>query len=295
MISAGLLSRLSEEHPGLVDQTELLAGTSAGAVIVSALLVPLLPKAIYLEYQHASSFDEPNGNADQPAYDISSFVALENAQHSKNPRLQDLSRSVLFTTFNVGSAGVPWQPLLLHNLPHSTTATTLLVDAVVSSGAMPGMYGSYKGNVDGAFVHHDPTLAAIAAAVAAGQTLEDIVAICFGTGLMANWIADDTSQWGAQQWQTLNDPANGTPSLLVNGTVSPILNLCLNGTSTNLIPQLCRMLLGERYVYVNPTLNRSIPENDTDAADIQYMTECVASYDLAAANALAARYWDASQ
>ena len=153
------------------------------------------------------------------------------------------------------------------------------------------MYGSWNRNIDGAFVNHDPTLAAIAVAIENGQKLEDITAICFGTGLMANWIGEDTSQWGAYQWQNANNVWNQTPSLLINGTVSPILNASLNGTSTDMIPNLCRKMLGDRYAYVNPRLDRIIPENDTCPEDISYMEGRVTDYNLDRAKATLKNYW----
>ena len=189
-------------------------------------------------------------------------------------------------------AFAPWGPLLLHNLPNSGALEENLVDCIVSSSAMPGMYGSHKGNVDGAFVSRDPTLAAIAVAVSNGHRLEDIVAVCFGTGFMANWIGQDTSDWGGFQWQGQSNPANRTPSLIINGSVSPFLNFCLNGTSTNLVPELCQMLLGsDRYAYVNPSLDRVIPENATNPADLRYMEEQVAVYDLDHALQVVKKYW----
>ena len=131
---------------------------------------------------------------------------------------------------------------------------------------MPGMMGSYNGNIDGAFVHHDPTIAAIAAALSSNPslTLNDINVICIGTGFMANWIASDTNSWGAQQWQNGDgNPNNNTPALLLDGTVSPVLNACLNGTSTSLIPQLAGMMLPQgQYAYLNRILAYYIPEND---------------------------------
>jgi patatin-like phospholipase/acyl hydrolase len=145
-------------------------------------------------------------------------------------------------------------PILFHNLPGSPTADTLLADAVVSGGAMPGMFGSYQfssypqGNVDGAFVNHDPTLAAIALAVNAGVSLTNIVVICFGTGFMANHLGGATGHWGAQQWQQGSPNHHyDVPPLLINGSRCPILNISLNGTSTNLIPDLAGMLRPQRY------------------------------------------------
>jgi patatin-like phospholipase/acyl hydrolase len=86
---------------------------------------------------------------------------------------------------------------LRETLDHLTNEHTHLIDAVVSSGAMPAQMGSWKGNIDGALVNHDPSLAAIALAVNEGVDLSDITLIYFGTGLMSNWISSHTSTWGA--------------------------------------------------------------------------------------------------
>ena len=139
-------------------------------------------------------------------------------------------------------------------------------------------------------------MAAIAAAVSNGVNLSDIAVICFGTGFMGNWIASDTSQWGAHQWlHGDGNPGNRTPALLINGKESPILNASMNGTSTKLVPQLCEMLLGkERYAYLNPTLDRIIPENDIDPADLQYMEQLVADADLSHALSVLRQYWPAA-
>jgi patatin-like phospholipase/acyl hydrolase len=297
LLSAGLLNRLQEEScKGLVHDTDLLAGTSTGADIISSILAHLPTSAIYDGYKNTKIFDDPGLANDKPAYDVEKLVAVQRALHPLNHRLGDVGRSVLFTSFNVGkNAADPWKPLLLHNLPNSDTLDYHIVDCIVSSSAMPGMYGSHKGNVDGAFVSHDPTRAAIAAAVSNGHRLEDITAVCFGTGFMANWIADDTANWGTLQWQGLSSPENRTPSLLINGSVSPVLNMILNGTSTNLVPQLCEMLLGpDRYAYVNPRLDRTIPENDTNPADLRYMEELVATHDLHHAIEVVQKWWPCS-
>lgn len=152
-----------------------------------------------------------------------------------------------------------------------------------------------QGNVDGAFVNHDPTLAAIALAVNAGVRLDKIVVICFGTGFMGSYLETATGDWGAKQWQTgypnnPDSPYNLSP-LLVNGKPSPILNISLNGTSTNLIPDLARMLLPGRYAYLNPILDRYIAENDTKAADLLYLQEACSGVDLSTAEAVLTNYW----
>ena len=112
------------------------------------------------------------------------------------------------TAFSVGSsADQPWNTMLFSNIAGSMLQDAGIADAATASSAMPGMLGSWTGKlggafVDGGFVNHDPTLAAIAAAVQSGVALESISAITIGTGYMPNWIASDTKTWGAQQCRT---------------------------------------------------------------------------------------------
>jgi hypothetical protein len=174
-------------------------------------------------------------------------------------------------------------------------------DAVVATSSMPGMFGAhafgnYTGTVDGAFVNHDPTLAAIALAIHSGVNPSDIVAICFGTGLMANNLGSATQTWGVHQWQKGDhDNPYNVPPLLINGTPSPALNISLTGTSTSLTPLLAGMMLPGRYAYLNPTLPLYIPENETNMAVLDLLqaeAEAVTNTPaFATAEALVNKYW----
>lgn len=310
VLSARILELLAETNPQILSNTSLMAGTSTGSGIISALLGPNAqsPATIVANFYFEASqfYSKLNTSPVSPGYTNEQFVNAQTNLHGTRTLADLLPQQVLFTAFNVGAAAssgtatVPWSPLLFNNVPQVVStfpqlnnADTGIVDAVVASGSMPGMLPSYNGNVDGAFVHHDPTLAAIALAVNAGIDINDIAAICIGTGFMANYIGSDTSTWGANQW--LNGDGTGNyqvPPLLVNeAEVSPILNLCLNGTSTNLMPMLAGLLLGDRYVSLNPTLDRYIPENDSTIADLDYLVAQAKTLDLTKAQALLATYW----
>jgi len=279
VLSATILKNLASAHPNILTKTNLFAGTSTGSGLVSSLLAGKQPGEIiegYLTLQ-VGFFDDPGTDPTAPAYSVDLAEDGQKLLHGKKT-LNDFSQSVLFPSFNVGSASsstapTPWGPILYTNLPGSPNGDTPIATAVTSSSAMPGMLGSCQGNIDGAFVHHDPTLAAIAAAINYEHvSLSDIAVICIGTGLMPNWIASDTKLWGAQQWQSGDgNPLNNTPPLLLNGTTSPVLNAMLNGTSVSLVPELAGMMLQGNYAYLNPTLDRYIPENDVDAADLAYL------------------------
>jgi uncharacterized protein len=295
MASARMLMRLTKHHPQLVANADLLAGTSVGSSIISSLVAGKSPAQVYdnLTTSAVKYFSHPNSDRSQPAFSVDEVVVGQRLLHPLNPRLNELDQKVLFTAFNVtGGPNNTWKPLLFNNLAKSTNAHTHLIDAVVSSGAMPAQMGSWKGNIDGAFVNHDPSLAAIALAVNEGVDLSDITLICFGTGLMSNWISSDTSTWGAQQWQNGDgNPQDHTPSVLINGTDAPVLNATLNGTSTNLVPDMVEMMLGGRYAYLNPTLDRFIAEDDTNPADLSYLKAQAANVNISHASNVARQYW----
>jgi patatin-like phospholipase/acyl hydrolase len=294
LLSLGLLRRLVTHQTGvdLIDSVSLFGGTSVGATIAASLAHnPTNASALdlYKSFQVTAPILYGGPNTRDPAkpkYHIGKLVELQEAVY-KGKTLRELPKSVVLTTFNVGGRDKPWRPVLYSNVVRDDPiAGTPVAEAVVSSSAMPGMFGSYKGHVDGAFYNHDPSIAAIASAVHSGVRLEDIVLLDIGTGFMPQWIEDDTSEWGAFQWQ-FNDKQN-TPALLLNGTKSPITSISLNGTSTNLMSGLAGMLLGDRCCSINPPIEFT-PEDDWQRMD--YLKRVADTHDLDMAFAFVEHVW----
>lgn len=302
LMSAAILRRLADADKSILSRTDLFAGTSTGSGIISLLLAGKSPQQVveYFLDQEVGFFKRQRFIDTEPAYSVELVAAGQAALHG-DKRLTEFAQKVVLTAFNVGAGATadapatPWAPRLYSNVVVPDTLDATVVEAVTASSAMPGMMGSYKGNVDGAFVNHDPTLVAVALAVARGHRLEDIAVIDIGTGLMPDWIASDTGRWGAAQWQNGDgNPASRTPPFLINGTSSPILDLCLNGTSADVIPTLARMMLPGRYVYLNPTLPRPVPENATSPEDLELLQRKAEELDIGPAVALLRRAWSSA-
>jgi hypothetical protein len=51
------------------------------------------------------------------------------------------------------------------------------------------------------------------------------------------------------------------------------------------------MMLGGRYAYLNPTLDRFIAEDDTNPADLSYLKSQAAKVDISHASNVARQYW----
>jgi patatin-like phospholipase/acyl hydrolase len=298
LLSARILERLAKHRPSILTGTTLFAGTSTGAGIVSFLLANHGPERIcdyYLDQERKFFANPKSKHGKEPAYDVVEVAAGVFVVHGLKP-LSKFTQQVLFTAFFVGEDGMPWEPRLYSNAPSSTNAETTVVEAVTASSAMPGMLGSWCRQVDGAFVNHDPTIAAIALALSNGARFDDLAVINIGTGLMPDYIASDTGAWGAEQWQNggpHHNRGNVTPPFLINGTVSPILDMALCGTSANLTPMLAGMMLGKRYVNINPTLDWYIPENATSDRDLDELQRKAATADLHHAKALLEAHWPA--
>lgn len=313
LMSATILKRLDDEfqarHPGktLAGQADMYAGTSTGASIAGLLLKGHTPEKI-IDFYHSTTIPafrnaatDPNRPALPPtrwAIAILDFLDLDH-------KISSFEKYALFTSFDIGADGVPWSPQLFHNLPNSQNSDIRLLDAMMASGSMPGMTAPYPYSldgrklhlIDGAFVHHDPTVPAIAIAADNGHDVASISAIDIGTGFMRNFMTADTSEWGANQWiNGTGEPDGALPPLLVNSPWQdkqmPFLNLCLNGTSTNLMPDLAAMLLGDRYAYLNPDFGpKYIPEDATDQADLDFLVAEAEGCDLTDALAVLDAYW----
>ncbi len=304
LMSATILNRLWEHRPSILTDTDLFAGTSTGSVIVGDLLAGKTPPEIIDSYMGSmvGFYGNQKTDPDAPAYSIDEAYAAQVALHG-DARLSDKPQKAVMTSFNIGSASVqddvvtpqPWQPLLYSNLPtlFGGGEDVLVAKAVMSSGAMPGQFGALEGNVDGAFLNHDPTLAVIAVAMHNDVAIEDIVVINIGTGFMESWIAADAHDWGAQQWLDGNDnPFTSAPPFYINlDGPTPSLDMALSGTSTEAYPLIAQMMLGARYTNLNPKLPCFIPENSTSEQDLALLQDRGEEIDISAAIQLLDDYW----
>lgn len=311
-MSALILQRLNDAFMDeygvtLYSRADCIAGTSTGSFITGMLLIGLSPGEIADLYSGvvAPFYRKAKTDPTQPALPSDEWLKILHGLPIDR-RLRDCDKNALFTSFDIGGYYLPWSAQLLNNFPKSTTAEFHLFDAMAASGAMPGMLPPYAVVVgeraynllDGAFVHHDPTIPAIALAAQAGFPVDTISVIDIGTGFMANSIWSSTSGWGSAQWLHGSGDKDGQlPPLLANITdipanETPMLNLTLSGTSTNTMPDLAGMLLGERFAYLNPDFGDTvITELQADQAALDFLYEQAMGCDLGAAMTVLANYW----
>jgi hypothetical protein len=309
LMSAMILSRLSQAFRdkygvSLHQRADCIAGTSTGSFITGMLMCDVDPEIIVGLYDDVLAPGYRLGKTDptHPAFASSDWIAILDHYHADRRLRHFETQNCVFTSFDIGGPDRAWAPMLLNNFPGSDTADFGLLDAMAASGAMPGMCSphdviigdrSYR-LVDGAFVHHDPTIPAVALAVSSGVPLDEVSAIDIGTGFMRNFVTADASGWGSLQWTYGSGTKDGQlpPLLANNANETPILNLTLSGTSTNLMPDLARMLLGDRFAYLNPDFgSRVISEMAADPESLAFLRDQAMTCDIGPALAVLDEYW----
>eukprot|EP00053_Salpingoeca_punica_P017330 m.166884 g.166884 ORF g.166884 m.166884 type:complete len:465 (-) comp17183_c1_seq1:164-1558(-) len=273
MYTARILQRLVDECPDLLDNIDLIAGSSTGALIGALLSLGHSPKKITDIYRVSC----PKIFQSQGWRRFNPFASRYQGLHKLSVFNQivgdavfsELSRYIIVTAYCTDGVGDTrgllgsfyssirgWRPALFSNLPRGASNvepdTDLLVrDAAMRSTAAPSYFPIYQGYCDGSVFANNPSLCALARAMAAFPqvaTLDNFVILSLGTGANDLRIPGKGHDWGLWQW------APWLVDLLFDSTDSSIdMNM--------------RMLLGERYIRLNDVLPRRIELDDVDSIE----------------------------
>ena len=265
-----LLARLEEASPGFLNRTDLFAGTSTGGILALGFANGSPPDELARLYrQHgAAIFDDSLwddvvdiGKAIGADYTLDGLRLALRSHFAPALRLRDLPKRVLVPTFDLdapANADHPrvWKPKFFHNYPgQDSDGEELVRDVALRTSAAPTYFPSYQGYIDGGVVANNPSMAALAQALAlsgAGRRLDDVTLLSVGTGIEPKYIQGDTLNWGWTQW------------------ASPIVSLITNGL-IGVADYQCRQLLGARYLRLNTFLDRAVPMDDPRPETLEWI------------------------
>ncbi len=252
-LTARLLQRLEEMRPGWISKVDLFAGTSTGSIIALALAYSLSTREISTIYARdapkifAVSLTDrllDGGGLIGPRYRVRRLGALLRGVFH-DLRLVDLDKRVLVPAFRLDGADPTdshrrWRPQLFHNFPDAGANEQLTARQVaLYSSAVPAVFASVDGYVDGGVYAANPTLCAIAQTLASAQAatgglgIDRLHVLSVGTGLGSLRIEGDRLDWGLMQW------------------ARPLLGLVLDA-GTAAVDFQARHLLGSAYHRLNP-------------------------------------------
>jgi patatin-like phospholipase/acyl hydrolase len=258
IIPARLLERLEIHEPGLVQEFDLFAGTSTGAVMAAGFAYGFQPRFMRQMYQ---GFGE-EVFADSLWDDLRDLKYLIGADYSIDKlkallervigekTLGDLPKKVLIATFDLKdeSHDPPrWKPKFFHNYPEpGGDEKQKLVDVVIRSAAAPVYFPMYQGYIDGGVAAINPSTCALAQAFHEGFL--DVRLLSIGTGKNPRCLEQVDADWGIYQWG-LN-----------------LVDMVMDGGS-EVADYQCRQILADQYFRMQPQLPEPIGMDEWQSVD----------------------------
>lgn len=208
--AAAILCKMQEELGiNYIEDFDLIAGTSTGAIIAAGLTVGIPPSAILDMYKEQGSFifKKPFwSGVITPKYDVKKLKkVLDEVFQDKT--FNDAQTRLMVTATNV-SEGMPWIFKSLYHESLTRDTGVRLVDAVLASCSAPFYFNPYEHNrqllADGGLWANNPALVALVEAL--GQNIDTkrykIRLLSIGTGISikhypVEWVE---KEWGATRW-----------------------------------------------------------------------------------------------
>jgi uncharacterized protein len=262
--TARLLERLGEHVPALLNEADLLAGTSTGGLIALGLAAGQSPaNLVSLYHDNAQRIFDDSWTRDLATLDGLAGAEYDN-QHLKRlveglfgaTRLEQLAKKVLIPSFQLDNQAPQagqrqWKPKFFHNYPGpDSDGMELVVDVAMRTSAAPIYFPTYQSYIDGGVVANDPSMAALAQALdrdTGRQRLEDLHVCSLGTGTNPVYIPGHDLDWGLAHW------------------AKPLVSLMIDGVM-GVAEYQCARLLGNRYFRLEPRLPKPIALDDAAAS-----------------------------
>jgi patatin-like phospholipase/acyl hydrolase len=258
LIPVRILERLEVHHPGIVQEFDLFAGSSTGAVLAGGFAFGL--KARYMRQMYQSFGSEVFSDSLWDdildlKYILGADYKIDNLQSLLervigDTKLGQLSKKVLIATYDLkdDTRDPPrWKPKFFHNFPDSKgDEDERLVDVVIRSAAAPVYFPVYQGYVDGGVAAINPSTCALAQAFHEGFL--DVRLLSMGTGTNPRCLDVQDGNWGIAKWG-LN-----------------LVNMFMDGGG-EVADYQCRQILRDQYYRLQPLLRETIALDDWRATD----------------------------
>lgn len=272
LYTATILARIVREEPRLLDNIDLIAGTSTGAVIGMLLASDFPPDEIQRIFEQLA----PKIFAPVPLWrrTASPFFASSydsevrsNIFHDwcEDRTFADVKKWLLITTFKVDGINphpdasifpgncTRWRPGLLTNIPRmqglvEPDLPLTLHEVLMWATAAPVYFPIQDGYVDGGVFANNPSLCAMTRSLANIPQLssKDVCVLSLGTGVRPKRLDIDSNgslSWGLGRW-------------------APYLVDLLFDSSNRTVNLHMAYLLGQRYHRVNPELDWDVALDD---------------------------------
>ena len=258
IIPVRVMERLENHRPGVVQEFDLFAGTSTGAVLAGGFAFGLEARFMRQMYQGFGEevfADSLWDDVRDLKYVLGADYGIENLKGLLDrvigeTTLGQLSKKVLIAAFDLKDEKRDpprWRPKFFHNFPDSNgDSGEKLVDVVIRSAAAPVYFPIYQGYVDGGVAAINPSTCALAQAFHEGFL--DVRLLSLGTGNNPRWLDVQDGNWGIAQWG-LN-----------------LVNMVMDGGG-EVADYQCRQILRGQYFRMQPQMPKPVGLDDWRATE----------------------------
>jgi len=252
-------------HP-IGDYFDVIAGTSTGAIIATAVSLKLKMSDVLQNYiLYGEKIFERQSK-------IGFFKSVYSDKYLRrffqrafgDITLAELEKPLLIPAVNV-TEGRPYVHRSNYGHPDNVDLTIKLWDAVLSSCSAPVYFppnnidNKYL-TIDGGLWANNPSLVCLTDALHYfKKDMQGIKILSIGTGLQSIDFSNEGNRaWGVRQWLPLH-----VPSLRVT---PKLIDLALQLSSESVSKQ-CELLLGDNYLRMNKELGKEVPFDDVTTVE----------------------------
>ena len=242
-----------------VDDFDLIAGTSTGAIIAAGLAIGIPAQTIVDLYMEQGAFIFKKnlfGGVVTPKYNHNNLKQVLNEVFG-DKNFSDAKTRLIVTATNV-SDGMPWVFKSLYHERLTRDQGVRLADAVLSSCCAPVYFNPYEVNnqllADGGLWANNPALVALAETVGHNIDIKKykIRILSLGSGINIKYYPLDWGEkkWGATRWGT--------------GLIDVIFNM----QSFSVEKYLGALMNTDQYLRINFEIEDGLPIDDTKTTPI---------------------------
>ena len=256
-LSIEILIRTLDKFPNLLNEVDLFAGTSTGAIIAAFLAKGISLKELnnlYTTKIAKEIFSPSKINLIRPKFNNKYLKELINNYFEDDFKISNFKKFIFIPSFYLGDKEKKsWEPVFFNNLSINSTSDFIARDAILASAAAPTYFPSHKNYIDGGVIANSPTAISILSTLSTFNKykIDDIVLLSIGTGNSPEKIVGKTENWGILQWSF--HPFSKMRS--------PLLALLMDGMS-DLEDMYCKEFLKNNYFRINPTVPKFIELDD---------------------------------
>lgn len=262
-----IIERLLKKYPKLIENADLITGTSIGGVIGLMLakgiscqeIKSIFPKAAE-EIFTRDTCRMLGSLAGMKAFYSNKNLKKEAEKYFGNTTLGELNKKVLVPAFNLDNQddiARHWSAKFFHNFDgygYDFDQKVKVVDVIMATTAAPVFFPTYENYIDGSVVENNPSICAIAQTqderikLEPRPKFEELLLYSIGRSNPRRYVEGNNLDWGYFNW------------------INPMINIALD-RDASVVDYQAAKLMRERYHRTAPLLPEELDQK-IDAWDI---------------------------